>query len=392
MPQSAPSAGPAWKLRIDERFTALRGCAALTVMLAHYQYIGLLPALPIFKYSGQLAVMLFFFLSSFLLSHSLTNAWRRGAGSLRVVGDYAINRIFRIFPLLTVVVTLCWWRSLAYFQPSATYVEALRSSVTLGAAPGALWTIPVELTFYLYLPVVLAMALRVTKSSLGAGAAIFAYLAWCAGIFLARRIDAPVGAWMTLGFHHYANSFIGGVVLYALLHNGRIVFPAVGAAVAYLALGLSVIAVPFIHDAIFRLDMGLDMGMSEFSDGAAWQAYYDGVFPFAPLVVGGLVYGILHPGTWLSRIMRAGLLRRVGELSFGVYLVHMPMIDLFGSRFGYGPPAFAAAFAATFAFAAVLARVVEKPAIAFGRRIAVPFFCGARCDSSERMAVVDVRA
>ena len=94
MPPSALSAGPAWKLRIDERFTALRGCAALTVMLAHYQYIGLLPALPVFKYSGQLAVMLFFFLSSFLLSHSLTNAWRRGTGSLRAVGHYAINRVF----------------------------------------------------------------------------------------------------------------------------------------------------------------------------------------------------------------------------------------------------------------------------------------------------------
>lgn len=388
MPPSASSAGPAWKLRIDERFTALRGCAALTVMLAHYQYIGLLPALPLFKYSGQLAVMLFFFLSSFLLSHSLTNAWRRGTGSLRAVGEYAINRVFRIFPLLIVVVTLCWWRSLAYFQPSATYLDALRSSITLGKAPGTLWTIPVELTFYLYLPAVLAMALRVTKSSLGAAAAIVAYLAWCAGIFLARRIDAPVGAWMTLGFHHYANSFIGGVLLYALLHNGRIGFPAVGAAVAYVALGLSVIAVPFVHDAIFRLDIG----MSEFLDRAAWQAHYDGVFPFAPFVVGGLVYGILHPGTWLSRIMRMGLLRRSGELSFGVYLVHMPMIDLFGSRFGYGPLAFAAAIAATFAFAAVLARVVEKPAIAFGRKIAVPFFCGARSELSERMAAVDARA
>ena len=388
MPPSAPSAGPAWKLRIDERFTALRGCAALTVMLAHYQYIGLLPALPVFKYSGQLAVMLFFFLSSFLLSHSLTNAWRRGTGSLRAVGNYAINRVFRIFPLLIVVVTLCWWRSLAYFQPSATYLDALRSSITLGKAPGALWTIPVELTFYLYLPVVLATALRVTQSSLGAASAIVAYIGWCAGIAVARRIDAPAGAWMTLGFHQYANSFMGGVMLYALLHNRRIVFRDAGTAVAYAALGLFVIAVPFVHDAVFRLDPG----MSDFSDPAVWRAYYDGVFPFFPFVVGGVVYGILHPGTWLSRIMRAGVLRRIGELSFGVYLVHMPMIDLFGSRFGYGPPAFAAAIAATFAFAAVLARVVEKPAIAFGRRIAVPFFGGARGDSSEQMAAVDARA
>ena len=253
-----------------------------------------------------------------------------------------------------------------------------------------MWTIPVELTFYVYLPVVLAIALHVTRSSLGAAAAIVAYLAWCAAIAFARRIDAPAGAWMTLGFHHYANSFMGGVLLYALLHNRRIVFFDAGAAVAYAALALGAIAVPFVHDAIFQLDTG----MSEFSDPAAWRAYYDGVFPFAPLVASGVVYGILHPGEiCLSRTLRAGFLRRSGELSFGVYLVHEPMIDLFASKFGYGLPAFAAAFAATFAFAAVLARVVEKPAIALGRRIGRALLLrGPPCDSSQRMAAVDGRS
>ena len=231
------------------------------------------------------------------------------------------------------------------------------------------------------------MALRVSRSALGATGATFAFLAWCLAIAAARRFDLPAAPWMTLGFHHYANSFVGGVLFYSLMHNRRLAFPKAGAAIAYAAAALFVIAVPFVRHAI----SGLDLRMSEFADTAVWRAYYDGVFPFAPFVVGGVVYGILHPGTWLSRIMRAGVLRRIGELSFGVYLVHMPMIDLFGSRLGYGPPAFAAAIAATFAFAAVLARVVEKPAIAFGRRIAVPLFCGARCDSSGRMAAVDAR-
>jgi hypothetical protein len=63
--------GQDWRSRIDKRFTSLRGFAALTVMLAHYQYIGLLPSLPVFKYSGQFGLILFFFLSSFLLCHSL---------------------------------------------------------------------------------------------------------------------------------------------------------------------------------------------------------------------------------------------------------------------------------------------------------------------------------
>ena len=361
MPPSASSADSAWKDRIDERFTALRGCAALTVMLAHYQYVGLLPSLPVFKFSGQLAVMVFFFLSSFLLSHSLTKACLSGTGTLRALGDYAINRVFRVFPSLIVVVTLSWRLGLAYFEPSARYLDVLRSSVTLGKAPGPLWTIPVELTFYLYLPVVLAVALSLTRTRPGAGAAIVAFFAWCVGIAVARRIGAPVGAWMTLGFHHYANSFVGGVLLYALLHNRRIVFAGGGAALGYAGLLLGGVAVPFVHDAVLRGDAS----MSEFADPAAWRAYYDGVFPFAPLIVGAVVYGILHPGnTWLSRVLRARVLRRTGELSFGVYLIHLPMIDLIGSRLG-----FATAIAATFACAALLSRAVEKPAIAFGARI-----------------------
>ena len=47
----------------------------------------------------------------------------------------------------------------------------------------------------------------------------------------------------------------------------------------------------------------------------------------------------------------------------------MPMIVLFGSRYGFGPSQFAAAIGATFAAAAVLSALVEKPAIVFGRKL-----------------------
>jgi peptidoglycan/LPS O-acetylase OafA/YrhL len=100
----------------------------------------------------------------------------------------------------------------------------------------------------------------------------------------------------------------------------------------------------------------------------AWQSYYDVVFPVAPLVVGGVAYGLLHPAeSLLSRVMRIELLHRIGEVSFGVYLVHIPMIVLFGSRYGYGDGQFCASIVATFAAAAALSEIVEKPGIAFGR-------------------------
>ena len=353
-----------WRSRIDKRFTSLRGAAALIVMLAHYQYIRFLPALPAFKYSGQCGLMVFFFLSSFLLCHSLASDPNWAARPHLSVLTYSINRIFRIFPLLGVVIGLTYWNGSSFFLPSTTCWEALRLSLTLGQAPGVLWTIPVELTFYLYLPIVLALALPATRARLGGAALASVFLGWCIAIAVVRHEGVPAGPWMTLGFHHYANSFVGGVLLYTLIANGHIRFPRSAAWVAAIAPLAFVLAMPFCWFAFLRHDPW----MAELAAPGAWQSYYDAIFPFAPLVVGGIVYGLLHPSeSLLSRVMRVGLLRKAGELSFGVYLVHVPMIVLFGSRYGFGPLQFLAAIAATFAAAAVLSALIEKPAIAFGR-------------------------
>jgi peptidoglycan/LPS O-acetylase OafA/YrhL len=357
---------PDWRSRVDKRFTSLRGFAALTVVLAHYQYIGFLPSVPAFKYSGQCGLMLFFFLSSFLLCHSLASDPNWAARPHLSLVAYAINRIFRIFPLLVVIIALTYSNRSSFFDPSITYLEALRLSVTLGKAPGVLWTIPVELTFYAYLPIVLALTLPATRSRFGAAALASAFLVWCAGIAIARHNGVPASPWMTLGFHHYANSFVGGVLLYAVLANDRIRFPQCAAWVARIAPIAFVLAFPFLYFAIFRHDFS----MAGFAASDAWQSYYDRVFPVAPLVVAGVVYGLLHPSeSLLSRVMRIRLLHRAGELSFGVYLVHIPMIVLMGSINGYGQWRFCASIAATFAAASVLSAFIEKPGIAFGRAL-----------------------
>jgi peptidoglycan/LPS O-acetylase OafA/YrhL len=357
---------PDWRSRIDKRFTSLRGGAALIVMLAHYQYVGFLPGLPTFKYSGQCGLMVFFFLSSFLLCRSLASDPHWAARPHLSLFTYSINRIFRIFPLLSAVIAVTYWNGASFFPPSTAYWQALRLSATLGLAPSVLWTIPVELTFYLYLPFVLALTLPATRSRLGAAMLILAYLAWCVGIAVARHQGAAASPWMTLGFHHYANSFVGGVLFYALVANGRIRFPRSGEWVAGIAPLAFLLATPFCQFALIRHDPW----MVELAAPGAWQAYYDVVFPFAPFVVGGIVYGLLHPSeSLLSRVMRVEFLRKSGELSFGVYLVHMPMIGLIGSRYGFGPLQFCAAIAATFAAASLLSSLIERPGIAFGHKL-----------------------
>lgn len=366
---------PDWRSRIDKRFTALRGFAALTVMLAHYQFMGFLPDAPVFKYSGQCGLMVFFFLSSFLLSHSLASDPNWTARPHLSLIAYSIHRVFRIFPLLFVVIALTCWNRASFFPSSVGYWEALRQSLTLSKAPSVLWTIPVELTFYVYLPIVLALTALATRSRLGAALLASVYVVWCAAIAVARRNGVPASLWMTLGFHHYANSFVGGVLLYALLANGRIRFPRRGACIAWIAPLVFLCAYPFLYFALFRGDAS----MTELARSGGWQSYYDAVFPFAPLIVGGVVYGLLHPSdSPLSWIMRTGVLRKTGELSFGVYLVHIPMIVFFGSRYGYGQWQFCASIAATFAAAAVLSALIERPGIALGRDLGRLLVAGAR--------------
>jgi peptidoglycan/LPS O-acetylase OafA/YrhL len=345
-----------WRSRIDDRLTGLRGYAALSVMLGHYQNGGFLPLVPFFKYSGQCSLYLFFFLSSFVLSHSLLKSDPE-QGPLTPIANYTMNRIFRIFPLLIIVVTIDYFTTSVFFKPPTSYWEALQTSITLGRAPDILWTMPVELTFYAYLPAVLALTLFFARSARGAGALLILFLAWCVAIEVARQLSASDPLWMTLGIHRYANSFVAGVLLYGLLKSGRIAFPDWAKAIALIAPCAFVAAYPFFW-------------VTEFKTVADWVAYYDRVFPVAPIVVGGVIYGLLHPAeTWLSKAMRTRFLLKLGEWSFGIYLIHIPMLAFVNAKFGYGQWQFEGAVAATILVAALLSKYVEKPAIALGHAV-----------------------
>jgi peptidoglycan/LPS O-acetylase OafA/YrhL len=360
MPQDA-----AFAARIDERFTGLRGYAALSVMLAHYQYMGLFDFVPFFKYGAQLSLYVFFFLSTFLLSRSLTADphWREKPHL--AIARYAINRVFRIFPLFLVVVSAAFALEVAFFDPSTPYWRALLMSLSIGQAPSILWSVPVELAFYVYLPAILAIFLLLTRTRLGAALVSLAFLVWCVAIAAARYRGAPPAAWMTLDIHHLANCFIGGVLFFALLYNGRFKFGRAGAIIGPLALVAFLGAYPFVSSALTG-----DFHMSALQDESAWRAHFDVVFPLAPLIVAGIVYGLLHADrNLLAKAMRYKPLLKVGDLSFGIYLVHIPMLAWMNKTFGYGQWQLEVAFIATFIVAFLLSRLIEKPAIAFGHEI-----------------------
>ena len=152
-------------------FDGLRAIAALSVFAGH-TVTGLYafrthPAT--FQWSLQLAdqgVGIFFLLSGFLLYRPFL-VWRRG-GHRVDVRSYGVRRFLRIVPAYWVALTVFvaagfvtgvtihnWWIFYGYGQ--------IYSSNTLGHGIGAAWTLCVEVTFYILLPMFALLAARLGR-------------------------------------------------------------------------------------------------------------------------------------------------------------------------------------------------------------------------------------
>ena len=126
--------------------TGLRGLAALLVFIAHAADRDLLPS--IFGWGfGQVGVMLFFVLSGFLMSH----LYIQKETSHENIKRYALARIGRVVPLYLLALLLSYlisnfiYNDFTFnFQDQGEFLYAL----IFLKAPYVFWTIPVEIQFY----------------------------------------------------------------------------------------------------------------------------------------------------------------------------------------------------------------------------------------------------
>lgn len=146
-------------------FDLIRLIAALQVVLVHgiehfklHSASVLTTILPAFP-----GVPIFFFVSGFLISASLERS--------SSIPSYFVNRVLRIYPGLLVCLAVSLVSIFVFYKPEfspaafATWIVAQASigqfynpdflrGYGVGVLNGSLWTIPVELQFYLLLPVV----------------------------------------------------------------------------------------------------------------------------------------------------------------------------------------------------------------------------------------------
>jgi len=296
----------------------LRGLAVLIVLASHLSNMGLhlLPGLS-FSGTGKSGVYLFFVLSAFLLTRALLRRPPAGFADRGLWADYALRRFLRIWPLYLVVLVCSWLLTLGGVEGWHYQIDtaSLWRHLSLREGMSVLWSIPVEFTFYLWLPLVaLALAwmqargwaLWLEMSALALALAV-ASLAWPPGQSAVN--DVRLGPYLVV--------FLCGAYAARLDHRLRGATTGLPrgawALVGLVALGGWVLTVPAVWARVVGSAFNPALNHTWFIGfGVLWSA---------------LLLAVLHGPAWLRAPFAWPPLRLVGVVSFSLYLWHMPVLQ-----------------------------------------------------------------
>lgn len=367
-----------------DALTGLRGFAALWVLVYHV-WVAATPRriefplgswtldfTPFFSI-GWAGVQIFFVLSGFLLAQPYVR-WQAGAAARPDVGPYLARRCVRVLPgyylQLMLLIVLAWTldgrQVIAGVGGALGYAGMLFVPEPIGVPllNQVWWTLPIEFSFYLALPL-LAGLLR--------GWRVLLLLLLAMGIMVAWRwfaitvlADAPPDARRALGYQlpGALDSFAMGMVTAFMYQRGGVA-AWLGArswrrewlALAGAMLGLCL---------LYWVHYGYRAYWSPSAITFLWT-------PLFSVATAALIFAAAA-GSWpLRQIFANRLALYLGTVSYGIYLWHYPLLGWLAAaipaREGYAlfwllP----ACLGATVMAAALSWRWVEQPAIAWVRR------------------------
>ena len=285
------------------RLDGLRGIAALAVVISHCANIGLLPAF-LGAGFGKMGVGLFYSLSAFLLGHlyfntrCCTDARRR----------YALSRTARVLPLfytaLAATALIYPLTGRAFYGIKSLQDFALNAALIQGTS--VLWSIPVELQYYLVF--VLLWWLHMVRGwTIWQVIALGLALQMTAALAMVMRLPQAelysTGALTLAGWGHM---FLCGLVLSQV--ERRTLTRRAAPLQAFLLSAIVVLAIPEL-----RRSLGLPV----------YPSFIDPLTTGVPLL---LLYLTLRNAAPL-RFLESPVLCWLGGISYGLYLIHVPVIS-----------------------------------------------------------------
>ena len=356
---------------------ALRGIAAMGVVLFHWnaffpdlnlafrgaEWAGFhwQPFRPI--NFGWLGVPLFFVLSGYLLGGKLLDE----SLDARTLSRYWTRRFLRIYPavwlqlpamllvawLLPELIRLPDWGA---FLRNATLWIHLPPWMTR-PLNGVWWTLPVELMFYIVLPGIVLLGRRFGMPVVLLAAFVIT-LAWRIAVIGYYGEDGYGGReFITSALPGSLASFVLGLALNALptrLNQRQTLLLLVAVVLSYLLL------TEWLVD-----------NLATYWSGSWIFVVWD---PMMYTVIAGLVFIVLH-GDRIARALTARWLVWLGEISFGLYLWHFPVIQVLDYLLGAqlestagSVLALAVCLGATIPLAAISYYLVERPVMGWGKR------------------------
>ena len=263
----------------------IRGGAALTVVAGHY---GIVKGIP------SLGVVLFFVLSGFLIG----KLYLERAFEWREVWSYAVARFARVYPLFAVVI-------LGVALINATVLQAdifaLRTAdvmphLLLYGSAMTVWTICAEFQFYGIFILIWLLRSRVSSPLW-----ILLPLLALSAVY-AVTLGADAGR---TDIFSYLHIFALGLLIATLptLKSERVERLA----------GIALPAFVALYAAVYLLGSRTDLDRTIY------------INPVALLACAGLLWASLHAGqNWLNRLLSLPVAYWLGEISFGIYLLHRP--------------------------------------------------------------------
>ena len=328
-------------------FDLIRLFAAIQVAIAHtsghlnidlpgiFAVLGYFPGVPIF-----------FFISGFLIYNSYANIkgpkWR----------VFFTNRFLRLYPgligcffvtLLSLIISgylqtqtftakdfgIWVLTSVTFFQ---FYNPDFLRDYGVGAINGSLWTISVELQFYLLTPL-LFIALHKHRSA-AVAVAIALVIANMANTFL-NESNSTVLKLVEVSFVPWFYMFMLGAIVSTRKSLQEMILSV--NAVVYLVLYLTT----YVIAAEYNLGTG------------------NGINFISYLLLCCVIFRLAYTKSTLSRKLLGG-----NDISYGIYIYHMPVVNLWlFSKIQGTPASFVTAMLSTIGIAVVSWYLVEKPAL-----------------------------